>query len=50
VLRDRGSVAAAALATAAGIDLDRTEAAIDSLILDGIVERTRSGRLRLPRR
>jgi A/G-specific adenine glycosylase len=49
-LRSRPRAATvAALARAAGEPEPRTDAAVDALVRDGVVERTRTGRVRLPR-
>ena len=49
-LRGRSRAATiAALVDATGEPLDRVEAAVDALAIDGVVERTAAGRVRLPR-
>jgi A/G-specific adenine glycosylase len=49
-LRRRSSLDPAGLTAATGHDPDRVAAAIDRLVAEGLLERTRAGRLRLPRR
>jgi A/G-specific adenine glycosylase len=49
-LRDRPSIDPDGLASATALDRRTVAAVADDLVRDGLVERTRAGRLRLPRR